>query len=182
MGQGYGERSWRRWESTWNRSSSMIMRNLLLVSLSFLCLEACHRCEAVSELPRGQELEALLDAAMEIAVGSSGVPDMEIWQSSKELIVARDSALPHFEVPGFDNVVELDAAQIRQRAEEMGRFMYLGVSCCELEGRLVTIAVYTAWSAPARDNTIILSGGSVEMKFCRHQGKWLLDSSYHWIS
>ncbi len=145
------------------------------VGFCLVLLAACTRCDPISDLPKGENLDKLLAAAMEVALDPrDGVPGLARLKESKELILAKNSNIPPFAVPGFDNIVELEKHQIQKRAEEMGRYMYLGVSCCKIEKRLVKIAVYTQWALPEDNEILILSGGSIRMEFCKHKDKWRL--------
>ncbi len=120
---------------------------------------------------------------MKVAAGpEGGVPGLTELAKNQELVFVKNPSLPRFVIPGFPNIVELEEQRIQQRAEQLGRYLYLGVSCCEIDDRVVKITVYTGWASPEDSKEIALGEGALIMGFCKHNGMWRLESLFTIIS
>lgn len=143
---------------------------LLSFSLFLLAAGACVR--PVGSLTANDNAK-ILDASLHLAIVERRLPGIKIIEEYKEVVLLADPRFPDVEIPFFHNVVRLDAEGIRLRAEGLGRFLYIGISCCEvLDNRFVEVKVSTAWAAPAGDKFIKASGGSVLLIFKRSGRGW----------
>ena len=160
-----------------------VLLRVVLIGIAGLLLAAC--ASAGDPAQREDEIKAsLVQQTLERALLAEELPDVGLLLEQGAVVVSLENIEPAW-LEGFEEVKleALTPAEIQQRADQQGDFLFLRFDQIELQGSdRAVVSLSNSWAVSQDSTTGYLSGGGFQLEYQRQGDEWVGEISSLWIS